>query len=192
MKIKLLIVALAVTIGAVAQTTHHINNWGVGITQEQASITIDVGDTVMWTWSTNHPHSVTSIDGSMETFDSGTLTGIGQTFSHTFTMEGINPYECVVHPAMQGTITVEEALSVENFNKTTFEFYPNPVTDILTINADTIIDRVQIYDVTGKVVMDTTGGNLVSKIYMQNYNAGTYFVKLIVAGQTKTKTIIKQ
>lgn len=192
MKRTLLLLALAATLGAAAQTTHHINNWGVGITQEQASMTVDVGDTVMWTWSTNHPHSVTSMNGSMETFDSGILTGIGQTFSYTFTMEGTNPYECEVHPAMQGTITVQEQLGIDDINKPEFEFYPNPVTDVLTVNAGTVIERILIYDLNGKIVMDSAGGNPVSKIYMENYTAGTYFVKVMAAGQTKTINIIKQ
>ncbi len=191
MKRKLLLLALFGSFTVSAQTTHHIDNWGVGITNAQASLTIDEGDTVMWTWSTNHPHSVTSMTGSMETFDSGTLTGVGQTFSYTFMMAGSNPYECVVHPAMQGTITVEEVLGVEDVNKAVFEFYPNPVTDILTINAGEVIDRIEIYDLTGRLVMDSFSGNPTSKVYMQNYNAGTYLVKVWVAGQTKTISIVK-
>ncbi|HLU80847.1 MAG TPA: T9SS type A sorting domain-containing protein [Flavobacteriaceae bacterium] len=89
-----------------AQQTHHLN-WFMGVTSAQASITIEEGDTVIWTFTDAVPHSVTSNAGSTETFDSGIQTG--GTFSYTFTIAGTNPYRCIVHPSMVGTITVVPA-----------------------------------------------------------------------------------
>ena len=193
MKRILLLLALFATIGLSAQTTHHINNWAMGITNQDASLTIDEGDTVEWTWGDGMPHTVSSTGGSTETFDSGTITGAGQTYSYTFTEVGSNPYQCNVHPAMNGTIEVQAILGIDDVNKVTFEYYPNPTTDILTINAGDVIDNIAVYDISGKLVMQSdNAGNSSSKIYMQNYNAGTYFVKVMVAGQTKTISVVKQ
>ncbi|WP_052123186.1 T9SS type A sorting domain-containing protein [Flavobacterium beibuense] len=193
MKRILLLSALFVTIGLSAQTTHHIDNWAMGISNQDASLTIDEGDTVEWTWSDGLPHTVSSTTGSTETFDSGTITGAGQTYSYTFTEVGSNPYQCNVHPAMNGTIEVQQILGIDDVNKVTFEYYPNPTTDILTINAGDVIDNISVYDMSGKLVMQSdNAGNSNSKIYMQNYNAGTYFVKVMVAGQTKTISVVKQ
>ena len=75
-----------------SQTTYTID-WENGVNGEDASLTIDVRDIVTWTWSNSAPHTVTSLSGSQETFDSGTLTGVGQTFSYTFDEEGINNYQ---------------------------------------------------------------------------------------------------
>lgn len=154
-------------------------------------MTIHVGDNVVWHWTTTHPHTITSTGAAMEAFDSGTITGVGQTFSHTFTMEGSNPYECEIHAGMTGTITAEPIMGTEDQIITEFEFYPNPVTDILTINTRENIDRLEIYDMMGRLVFDAAQGTPTSKVYMQNYNAGTYLMKITSAGQTKTITIVK-
>jgi len=76
------------------------------------NITVNVGDTVEWTWAGANPHSVTADDGS---FDSNPPPANFQTsgsFSHTFTAPGTYRYYCRVHGApngvgMSGTITVQ-------------------------------------------------------------------------------------
>lgn len=191
MKKHLLLLAFLGTIGVSAQTTHNIN-WGLGDTSTPTSITIEEGDTVIWTWTTTHPHTVTSMAGSQEEFDSGIITGMNETYDYIFTEAGTNPYECTVHTTMNGTITVEATAGVEENMVTELQFYPNPTSDILTITAKDNIDRIEIYDMNGRLVLDTKGGNPTSKIYMQNYNAGTYLVKVFSAGQTKTLSVIKK
>ena len=58
-------------------------------------VTINVGDTVQWTWGSGNFHSVTSVAGSLESFDSGDQS-VG-TFSHTFTHAGTYVYYCDIH-----------------------------------------------------------------------------------------------
>jgi plastocyanin len=60
-------------------------------------ITINSGDTVVWTQTSNDPaHTVTATDGS---FNSGAIfTAQGKTFSHTFTGNGVTVnYFCQAH-----------------------------------------------------------------------------------------------
>jgi plastocyanin len=94
--------------GAAVAATVDID-WYLGITVEEASVTINAGDTVRWTWADEMSHSVTGPG-----FDSGILTGLGTTFSHTFEEAGSGGgYVCFVHGfSMQGAITVVEAPSV--------------------------------------------------------------------------------
>jgi len=92
-----------------AQTTHNLD-WYTGISSGDASLTIDAGDTVIWTFTDGAPHSVTSDTGSNETFDSGTLPA-SSTYQYTFTEAGVNDYHCEVHPSMVGTITVNAAVT---------------------------------------------------------------------------------
>ncbi len=66
--------------------------------------TINVNDTVTWTW-VGSPHSSTSDTGL---WDSGVF-GAGHTFSRAFTSAGSFPFHCSVHPFMTGTITVQAA-----------------------------------------------------------------------------------
>ena len=72
---------------------------------------ITAGDTVMWQWMGNAPHTVTQCDQTFTTcppvggFDSGTMT-IG-TFSQTFNTPGAFEYHCNIHPTlMRGRVNV--------------------------------------------------------------------------------------
>ena len=66
------------------------------------TLTISVGDTVIWTNKDSTTHTATA-DGE---FDSGNL-GNGDTFSHTFTTAGTYTYYCKIHTSMTATIVVE-------------------------------------------------------------------------------------
>lgn len=191
MKGKLLFAMLLASIGLSAQTTHHIS-WSMAISNAQASITIDQGDIVTWTWADTAPHTVTSNAGGAESFASAQLTGNGQTFSHTFANAGATSYKCNVHAMMTGTITVSAVAGIKDNNKVSFSYFPNPVTDILTINSEIPVDKIQVYDVNGKLVMDSASGNATNKVYMSGFNAGTYIVKVITGSTSESVTVIKK
>jgi LPXTG-motif cell wall-anchored protein len=72
-----------------------------------ATVTIGVGDTVLWTNNGDEPHTATSDPGSDETWDSGIMNP-GASFSHTFPQTGTFPYHCDVHPTLMfGTVIVQ-------------------------------------------------------------------------------------
>jgi LPXTG-motif cell wall-anchored protein len=73
------------------------------------TITVNVGDTVMWMDQGQNEHTVTADDGS---FDSGDLkTGEKTSFSFTFSKAGTFAYHCKYHGSMGmvGTIVVQAA-----------------------------------------------------------------------------------
>jgi predicted secreted protein with PEFG-CTERM motif len=75
-------------------------------------VTVDVGGEVTWSNDDSAAHTVTAgsaADGPSGVFDSS-LFMAGTTFSHTFEEEGEFPYFCMVHPWMQGIVTVGEAM----------------------------------------------------------------------------------
>jgi plastocyanin len=82
--------------------------------------TVNLGDTVRWQWDSG-VHSVTSVAGSAEQFDSGNMSAPGPTFQWTFTHAGVFNYFCDLHGfdngdgtagGMSGTITVlQQAVS---------------------------------------------------------------------------------
>lgn len=190
MKGKLLLAMLFATLVVTAQETHHIN-WFMGVSSTEASLTINQGDIVVWTWTDALPHTVTSNAGGAESFNSGNITGNGQTFSHTFVNEGSTTYKCNVHSMMTGTITVSAVAGIGEISKKGLEFYPNPATDVLTINSEEVIDSIQIYDMNGKEIMNSKSGNTTSKIYMDNYPAGIYYVKVFAGENAKGIKVIK-
>jgi|ERR1051326_670126 plastocyanin len=75
-----------------------------GMKYSPASLPIAVGDTVVWTNSDDHDHTVVADDGS---FNSGNI-GNGGSFRHTFKKKGKFAYSCTYHPRMKGSVTVSD------------------------------------------------------------------------------------
>lgn len=78
-----------------------------GMRFEPASITVKPGTTVTWVHASPMPHT---ISGNADGLGSSTLFN-GQTYSHTFTKDGLYNYYCGLHPSMTGSVVVEEAAS---------------------------------------------------------------------------------
>ncbi len=92
MKTKLLLILFVIGIFSLdAQTTHNLN-WFSGI-GPNVDLTIEPGDTVIWTWtSPNHSVENDPAGSSLESFDSGIIFPTGTMFSHTFTVVGSNEF----------------------------------------------------------------------------------------------------
>src|SRR5262249_28610073 len=90
----------AVTLGSGIQFVSRHNG-----SQNPAVDTIEVGDSVTWSWTGSLPHSVQSI--GPRTFSSSDIkTGSG-TYAVTFTNPGTYQYDCAVHgKSMTGTVVV--------------------------------------------------------------------------------------
>tara|TARA_R110000751_G_scaffold233903_4_gene335037 strand:+ start:52566 stop:53219 length:654 start_codon:yes stop_codon:yes gene_type:complete len=190
-KIKLFfLMALTVSM-ANAQTTFDLD-WFVGISNANASITIEPGDTVRWTWTDEVPHSVTSDSGSQESFDSGILTGAGSQFSYTFTQVGVNPYECDVHSSMEGTITVDNVASIADKFRMNISFYPNPVANKLTVASLYKLDSYKIYNILGKLVAQGAADGNITEIDMASLESGMYFINATSGDMQATFKVVKR
>lgn len=191
-KITLLFLAFATTFVVQAQTTFDLD-WEQGVSGAPASFTIEVGDAVRWTWANTVPHSVTTKAGSTETFDSGILTGMGTQFTYTFTTEGVNDYDCVVHPAnMFGTITVEPVLSTQDKFESNIRLFPNPVDNELTISSLFQFDTYEIYDITGKRLGQGIGEGTYTRLNVSYLPTGTYFMQVTAGDLQATVKLVKK
>ncbi|GAC1522451.1 MAG: hypothetical protein NVS2B16_30320 [Chloroflexota bacterium] len=70
-----------------------------------AVMTVNVGDSIVWTNRDGDKHTVTSDQGSRMTFHSSNL-GKNGIFKHTFKRAGTIHYHCDFHPFMQAVIKV--------------------------------------------------------------------------------------
>ena len=68
-----------------------------------ADITINAGDTVVWTNEDSAPHTVESSDGTLRSDE----LSKGDTYSYKFTKAGKYNYICGIHPSMKGSVTVQ-------------------------------------------------------------------------------------
>src|SRR4051794_28717035 len=76
--------------------------WGASRAPQPAGLTVEAGQTVIWTNRGFGPHTVTAGGGE---FDSGRLNA-GESFKVTFTMPGAFAYACTIHPSMHGKVSV--------------------------------------------------------------------------------------
>jgi plastocyanin len=189
MKTKLLFALLCASFSAMAQQTHHIT-WMMGISLEEASLTIEVGDTVIWTWGQNGmPHNVTSIDpNAPEGFGSETMSDIGSTYEFTFTEATTFDYRCSIHNTMTGVIEVQATAAVDSPNQKSLVVYPNPVQHTLFVSEPA---NLTLTNLTGQIVAKEQN---VSSLDISTQQAGIYFLTISDTSDTmlqQTK-IVKQ
>jgi plastocyanin len=67
---------------------------------EPTTLTVETGATVTWVWEGRAPHDVAG--QGFESVDQSSGT-----FPHTFEQPGTYPYECTIHPGMEGSIVVK-------------------------------------------------------------------------------------
>lgn len=175
-------------LGIQAQNTYHID-WQIGTVE---NLTIEVGDKVIWTWQDSNTHTVETVTGSTESFNSQELTGIGQTFEFVFNSIGTTTYICGIHPTMTGVITVQEALSRKEFSLKEIAITPNPVKNILVLSVpnNIKIKTISIYNILGKEILNKSYFN--NQIDISGLNSGLYLLKLSSTDAYITKRFIKQ
>ena len=82
-------------------------------------------------------------------------------------------------------------LSTQNHLFNTFKYYPNPVNSTLNLEANSRIDRVEIYNITGKKIYSNTIGSLTHQLDVSFTSAGIYLMKVYIEDQEKTFKLIK-
>ena len=89
---------------------------------------------------------------------------------------------------------IEDTLSETDIAYANFEMYPNPVENVLVIKTEEIIETVKIYDISGRLIQQTSYANTQNTIEVatEKLTSGTYFVKVnTVSGATLVKKIVK-
>ena len=89
------------------------------------------------------------------------------------------------------TAKVNGSLATPDFNLTSFQFYPNPVKQLLTIKNASVIDEIEIIAVSGKSVLFKKINELYSEIDLSNLSSGVYILKVKAENKQKTVKFIK-
>jgi hypothetical protein len=89
-------------------------------------------------------------------------------------------------------ILVQTSLSNNSFDASGFNYFPNPVKDILNLNYSKNITNVAVYNLLGQQVEVKIVNSNQSQIDMSHLAGGTYMVKITANDQTKTIKVIKQ
>jgi hypothetical protein len=77
----------------------------------------------------------------------------------------------------------------ENHISNEFEIYPNPATSIINIKTQLKVDKIEVYDIYGKLILT----NLNTKdINIENLSSGIYIAKIYSDNRIGSKKIMKQ
>jgi hypothetical protein len=81
-----------------------------------------------------------------------------------------------------------ETLGIEKFNEVSFNVYPNPASNIISIKGVTLGSKVTIYNVLGKLVLSKTTSN---EIDVERLNRGVYIIKIRSQNNEVVRKFIK-
>lgn len=84
------------------------------------------------------------------------------------------------------------AVNEVNNNNSSVVIYPNPAQHILTITSPNNIDSIEIFDVSGKLLIATSVKENQTTVDISNLSVGIYFVKVQSEVGIKTEKIVKQ
>ena len=192
MKKTLLLFFTIISFTLSAQTTHNLD-WANDGSSNNQQITIDVGDTIIWTWGSG-THNLRATSGT-ESFDSGYFTGAGNTFTYTFNQVGSTDYICDPHAGnMNGTVTVTSTAGISENNLLSFEMYPNPVSDLLNIQLPTGTEKaeVSVFDYTGRLVSSKIISSNDTAIDVQKISRGIYMIRVATNTKIGVQRFIKK
>lgn len=85
----------------------------------------------------------------------------------------------------------DNIVGTQDFASKGFSAYPNPVNNILNLQANESISNVAIYNVLGQEVYSAKVNALTSQVDMSQMASGAYFVKVNINGTEGTVKVIK-
>ncbi|NOY47367.1 MAG: T9SS type A sorting domain-containing protein, partial [Chlorobi bacterium] len=80
-------------------------------------------------------------------------------------------------------------LGVEEIFIQNISIYPNPTTEYINIETTKTIDKIELYDLLGKRILQTTQTNIINVNLLPN---GVYLLKIFADGKNTTKKIVKK
>lgn len=86
----------------------------------------------------------------------------------------------------------KSTLGVETNSFEGFKFYPNPAQEIINISATNTIEKVSMFSLLGKQVLDTSVEQTDATLDLSSLAPGVYLMKTVIDGNSVTHKIIKQ
>ncbi len=125
-----------------------------------------------------------------------TQTPIAGATSQTFTATTAGSYAVIVTSQNGCTATSEcfeiATLSTKSFDAAKLGYYPNPVTDVLTVSHTDIISSLQVFDITGRIVRNLKVNANEVTVDMANMPAAVYIVKVFTDSTSGEFKVVKK
>lgn len=114
-----------------------------------------------------------------------TLLVGGMTYYASQTINGIESSDRLA-------VTVAMVMGLEEQAFTGFEYYPNPVKDVLTVTNSNNIENISVTNMLGQTIISKQINSTNTQLELSSLNNGVYFVKIVSEGKNKTLKIIKE
>lgn len=88
--------------------------------------------------------------------------------------------------------TEEETNGLTDNQFSGFRYYPNPVSNVLTLNNTSDIDSVEMYNITGQLVFQKDINSPEAQINVSQLTTGVYFLTVHSGNEAKKIKVIKQ
>ncbi|MCW9036526.1 T9SS type A sorting domain-containing protein [Altibacter sp.] len=85
----------------------------------------------------------------------------------------------------------DPTLSTEDVVIEGFDYYPNPVNDMVMFKAEAPVSRVTVFNVLGQQILDIEGDNTKMVVDLSGQTSGTYFANVAVGEAVKTVKLVK-
>lgn len=132
-------------------------------------------------WYTSEANALAGIDALL----AGTQLVSGETYYATAS-------NGTCYSATALAVTVDVALGRDDFSFTNLKYYPNPVTDKLTISHSSAITSVEVYNLLGQLVISERPGTATAEVNMGQLQEATYIVRISSEGKSKDFKIVKK
>lgn len=133
-------------------------------------------------------------------FTDGTITGLnnpGPSFTSTHPTGAItihfvsDPIGAIY--GWEAVVTCDEILGIEDLSASNgLVVYPNPATNVLNVESKSEIQSIQLYDISGKMILNNATKSLKEQIVIEHLPKGTYVLVVQVNGEMITKKIVKK
>ncbi len=125
-----------------------------------------------------------------------TFTSLGFDSSNFFQWK-FDPYQQSVTNGgivyVDNIMFTQNVLSVQSNDNLNLSIFPNPSTDSWNINSpDSTINSIQVYDMTGKLVISQEANDTNSRIDGANLNSGIYIARIISGDAVQSIKLIKE
>ena len=126
--------------------------------------------------------------GNSYTWSTGQITPsitVSPISNTTYTVTATNIYGC--QSVVQVNVIISGTLdsNTPDYESSSLQYYPNPVTDFLHVNYSETIKKVELYNLLGQSVLVVYPNELKTVLNINHLNAATYF--MIVSTDTKRK-----
>ena len=158
-----------------------------------SAVNANVGDTIIWQWlSGDHTTTSTSVPNGAASWDAP-MNNANITFKYIITVPGLYNYHCTMHPStMNGSITVTGGTSGVPIvtGNAAVSLFPNPSSGQFEINSAVVIQRVEVYDLSGKMVYSGEINADRASIDLSTATNGVYLVRIVSGNEITFRKIV--